>query len=181
MSHLVKVPLKPGLGRHIRAGHPWVFKKAIEQAPRVPAGSVVDLTDEGRFAGRGYFDPFSAIAVRVLTNCWTASAPPYTPDCARRPVAGFTHKYLTQLLAAGVQVRAGPQSSGLFVHTKTIVRDAGGDKGDALATVSSENPGDYVSMSSERELGIFVATPDLVATIAATFNADWASATPVTA
>jgi len=68
MSHLVKVPLKPGLGRHIRAGHPWVFKKAIEQTPRVPAGSVVDLTDEGRFAGRGYFDPFSAIAVRVLTT-----------------------------------------------------------------------------------------------------------------
>jgi phosphatidylserine/phosphatidylglycerophosphate/cardiolipin synthase-like enzyme len=121
------------------------------------------------------------VAVRVLTNCWQASTPPYAPDCARRPVGGFTHKYLTQLLAAGVQVRAGPQSSGLFVHTKTIVRDAGGDKGDALATVSSENPGDYVSMSSERELGIFVATPDAVATIAATFNADWSSATPVTA
>ncbi len=68
MSHLVKVPVKPGLGRHIRAGHPWVFKKAIEITPRVPAGSVVDLTDEGRFAGRGYFDPFSAIAVRVLTT-----------------------------------------------------------------------------------------------------------------
>jgi|APLak6261679142_1056127.scaffolds.fasta_scaffold00029_102 23S rRNA (cytosine1962-C5)-methyltransferase len=68
MSHLVKVPVKPGLGRHIRAGHPWVFKKAIEIAPRVPAGAVVDLTDEGRFAGRGYWDPYSAIAVRVLTT-----------------------------------------------------------------------------------------------------------------
>ena len=68
MSHLVKVPVKPGLGRHIRAGHPWVFKKAIEVTPRIPIGSVVDLTDEGRFAGRGYWDPLSAIAVRVLTT-----------------------------------------------------------------------------------------------------------------
>jgi 23S rRNA (cytosine1962-C5)-methyltransferase len=68
MSHLVKVPVKPGLGRHIRAGHPWVFRKAIEAAPRVPAGSVVDLVDGGRFVGRGYWDPLSAIAVRVLTT-----------------------------------------------------------------------------------------------------------------
>ena len=68
MSHLVKVAVKPGLGRHIRAGHPWVFKKAIENPPRIPIGAVVDLTDEGRFAGRGYWDPLSAIAVRVLTT-----------------------------------------------------------------------------------------------------------------
>lgn len=68
MSHLVKVPVTPGVGRHIRAGHPWVFKKAIEVMPKVPPGSVVDLVDEGRFAGRGYFDPYSAIAVRVLTT-----------------------------------------------------------------------------------------------------------------
>ncbi len=68
MSALVRLTLKAGLGRHVRAGHPWVFKKAIEQLPRIPPGSVVDLVDEGRFAGRGYFDPFSAIAVRVLTR-----------------------------------------------------------------------------------------------------------------
>ncbi|MFZ5446939.1 MAG: class I SAM-dependent rRNA methyltransferase [Myxococcota bacterium] len=68
MSHLVKVSVKPGLGRHIRAGHPWVFRKAIDAAPRVPPGSVVDLVDEGRFCGRGYWDPLSAIAVRVLTT-----------------------------------------------------------------------------------------------------------------
>lgn len=67
MSRLVKVPVKAGLGRHIRAGHPWVFKKALEETPRVPAGSVVDVVDGGKFAGRGYFDPFSAIAVRILT------------------------------------------------------------------------------------------------------------------
>jgi 23S rRNA (cytosine1962-C5)-methyltransferase len=68
VSHLVKVPVKAGLGRHLRAGHPWVFRKAIEAAPRVPAGSVVDLVDGGRFVARGYWDPLSAIAVRVLTT-----------------------------------------------------------------------------------------------------------------
>lgn len=68
MSRLVKLSVKPGLGRHLRAGHPWVFRRALEEVPRLPAGSVVDLVDEGRFAGRGYFDPFSAIAVRVLTT-----------------------------------------------------------------------------------------------------------------
>ena len=68
MSRLVKLSVKPGLGRHIRAGHPWVFRRALEEVPRLPAGSLVDLVDGGRFAGRGYFDPTSAIAVRVLTT-----------------------------------------------------------------------------------------------------------------
>jgi 23S rRNA (cytosine1962-C5)-methyltransferase len=67
LSSLVKVPVKPGVGRHVRAGHPWVFRKALAHAPKIPPGSVVDLVDGNRFVGRGYFDPYSAIAVRVLT------------------------------------------------------------------------------------------------------------------
>lgn len=65
---LVRLELMKGLGRHLRAGHPWVFKKALERLPKIPAGSVVDLTENGRFVARGYFDPFSAIAIRVLTR-----------------------------------------------------------------------------------------------------------------
>ena len=65
---LVRVELARGLGRHLRAGHPWVFRKGLTQIPRVPPGSVVDLTEEQRFVARGYFDPHSAIAVRVLTR-----------------------------------------------------------------------------------------------------------------
>nr|WP_242544718.1 MULTISPECIES: class I SAM-dependent rRNA methyltransferase [Corallococcus] len=60
--------LARGLGRHLRAGHPWVFRKALEHTPRIPAGSVVDLTENGKFVARGYYDPHSAIAVRVLTR-----------------------------------------------------------------------------------------------------------------
>jgi 23S rRNA (cytosine1962-C5)-methyltransferase len=67
-SALVRLELKPGLGRHLKAGHPWVFKRGLEQTPRIPPGSVVDLTEGGRFMARGYYDPLSAIAVRVLTR-----------------------------------------------------------------------------------------------------------------
>ena len=65
---LARVELKAGLARHLRAGHPWVFKKAIAHAPKLPAGAVVDLVEGGRFAARGYWDPASPIAVRVLTR-----------------------------------------------------------------------------------------------------------------
>jgi 23S rRNA (cytosine1962-C5)-methyltransferase len=66
--NVVKLELARGLGRHLRAGHPWVFRKALESPPRIPAGSVVDLTEGGKFVARGYYDPHSAIAVRVLTR-----------------------------------------------------------------------------------------------------------------
>ncbi len=66
--NVVKLELAKGLGRHLRAGHPWVFRKALEAVPRIPPGSVVDLTEGGKFVARGYFDPHSAICVRVLTR-----------------------------------------------------------------------------------------------------------------
>jgi 23S rRNA (cytosine1962-C5)-methyltransferase len=67
-SHLARLSLKPGLGRHLRAGHPWVFRKALEQLPKLPPGSVVDLIEDAKFVARGYFDPYSAIAVRIFTR-----------------------------------------------------------------------------------------------------------------
>jgi 23S rRNA (cytosine1962-C5)-methyltransferase len=65
---LVKLELAKGLGRHLRAGHPWVFRKGLELVPKIPPGSVVDLVEGGKFVARGYFDPHSAISVRVLTR-----------------------------------------------------------------------------------------------------------------
>ncbi|MHB8872336.1 MAG: class I SAM-dependent rRNA methyltransferase [Myxococcaceae bacterium] len=66
--NLVRLEVARGLGRHLRAGHPWVFRNSLERPPRIPPGSVVDLTENGKFAARGYYDPLSAIAVRVLTR-----------------------------------------------------------------------------------------------------------------
>ncbi|GAB4202900.1 MAG: class I SAM-dependent rRNA methyltransferase [Sandaracinaceae bacterium] len=52
------------------AGHPWVFAQAIERVEGAPsAGDVVDVVDpEGRYLGRGYYSPSSAIPVRILTR-----------------------------------------------------------------------------------------------------------------
>src|SRR3954462_8625547 len=58
--------LTKDLGRHLKAGHPWVFRKALADVPRsLPAGTIVDLVEHGNFVARGYLDPHSPIAVRV--------------------------------------------------------------------------------------------------------------------
>ncbi|HEX9049515.1 MAG TPA: class I SAM-dependent rRNA methyltransferase [Anaeromyxobacter sp.] len=69
MNAEAELRLQKDLARHLRAGHPWVFRKAVEKAPRgLAAGAVVDVTDDGRFVARGYYDPHSAITVRILTR-----------------------------------------------------------------------------------------------------------------
>jgi 23S rRNA (cytosine1962-C5)-methyltransferase len=66
---LARLALQKDLARHLRAGHPWVFRKAVERAPRdLPAGAIVDVVEGDRFVARGYYDPHSAISVRVLTR-----------------------------------------------------------------------------------------------------------------
>jgi 23S rRNA (cytosine1962-C5)-methyltransferase len=65
----VKLELQKDLARHLRGGHPWVYKRAIERPPQgLPAGAVVDVTEKGKFVARGYFDPLGAVRVRVLTR-----------------------------------------------------------------------------------------------------------------
>ena len=64
----VKLELQKDLARHLRAGHPWVFRRALEKAPSgLGAGAIVDVLEKGRFVARGFYDPHSHIAVRVLT------------------------------------------------------------------------------------------------------------------
>jgi 23S rRNA (cytosine1962-C5)-methyltransferase len=65
----VRLELVKDLARHLRAGHPWVFRKAIARAPKgLAAGAIVDVVEGARFVARGYFDPHSAIQVRILTR-----------------------------------------------------------------------------------------------------------------
>jgi 23S rRNA (cytosine1962-C5)-methyltransferase len=69
MKAEAELKLQKDLARHLRAGHPWVFRKAIERAPKdLAAGAIVDVTDGDRFVARGYYDPRSAITVRILTR-----------------------------------------------------------------------------------------------------------------
>jgi len=52
-----------------RSNHPWIFQKMVEKPdPRPKPGSIVDIIDrEGTFAGRGFYNGHSRIALRVLT------------------------------------------------------------------------------------------------------------------
>src|SRR5204863_750978 len=66
LSILPRVQLK--IAR--RSAHPWIFQKMVEKpAQRVPGGSVVDIVDrDGQWAGRGFYNGHSRIALRVLTT-----------------------------------------------------------------------------------------------------------------
>jgi 23S rRNA (cytosine1962-C5)-methyltransferase len=52
-----------------RSAHPWIFQKMVEKpATRLPGGSVVDVLDrDGQWAGRGFYNGHSRIALRILT------------------------------------------------------------------------------------------------------------------
>lgn len=65
-----KVRLLPGRPREERRQHPWIYRSEIAEIMGNPApGDVVDVVDaRGRFIGRGYWNPRSQIAIRILTR-----------------------------------------------------------------------------------------------------------------
>ena len=52
-----------------RSNHPWIFQKMVEKpAVKPKPGTIVEIIDrEGNFAGRGFYNGHSRIALRVLT------------------------------------------------------------------------------------------------------------------
>ncbi len=64
------VHLKQKEDRRILRGHPWVFSNELQRmGDDVSPGDGVDVLDSsGRFVGRGYINPHSLIAVRILTR-----------------------------------------------------------------------------------------------------------------
>lgn len=53
--------------RQVRGGHPWVFDRAVVQAPEALPGTLAVVFDPKRaFAGIGLWDPGSPIRVKVL-------------------------------------------------------------------------------------------------------------------
>jgi 23S rRNA (cytosine1962-C5)-methyltransferase len=52
----------------VQAGHPWLYREALEIPPGLGTGQVVDLIERnGRFLGRGLLDAESPIALRLYT------------------------------------------------------------------------------------------------------------------
>jgi 23S rRNA (cytosine1962-C5)-methyltransferase len=64
------IRLRPGEGRRVRSGAPWVFSNEIVldgAAKKLPPGSEIELAAaDGTPIGAGYFNPKSLIAVRLL-------------------------------------------------------------------------------------------------------------------
>lgn len=65
---LPQVYLTKNLQRSVQAGHPWLYREALEIPSGLPTGQVVELYERnGRFLGRGLYDSESPIAVRLYT------------------------------------------------------------------------------------------------------------------
>lgn len=67
---MARVTLRTGRVQPVWAGHPWVFAQAIDRVDGAPAaGEAVEVWDpKGRFLGRGFWSPESAIPVRIVTR-----------------------------------------------------------------------------------------------------------------
>jgi 23S rRNA (cytosine1962-C5)-methyltransferase len=67
---MAKLVLKRGADRRLRAGHPWVYRGEIgDLKGQWSAGEAVDVADaDGRLVGRGFYNPRSSIACRLLTR-----------------------------------------------------------------------------------------------------------------
>lgn len=67
---MIRITLNRGEDRRIRAGHPWVFSNEIKEiaGERSPGCGAEIFDVGGSFLGRGYYNPHSLIAARILTR-----------------------------------------------------------------------------------------------------------------
>ncbi len=67
---MATIHLKPGQVQAIWAGHPWVYAQSVARVEGAPAqGDLVEVLDpRGKFIGRGFYSPSSAIPVRLLSR-----------------------------------------------------------------------------------------------------------------
>jgi 23S rRNA (cytosine1962-C5)-methyltransferase len=122
-----RVVLKKGRARPLWFGHPWVYANAVDRLEgQAEPGATVSLVDhDGRFIGRGLFNPRSQIPVRLLTR-------------QDEPIdAGFFNRQI----AAAVALRARLQLPSATTTAYRLVNSEGDDLpglvvdvfGDALA------------------------------------------------
>src|SRR6187551_831403 len=62
--------LQSGLDRRFKTGHPWVYSNELQGSPKgITPGDPIELHDAGgKFLARGYGNPASLIAFRLLTR-----------------------------------------------------------------------------------------------------------------
>jgi len=62
--------LKPYKEESLQGGHLWIFSRALQQPPHwIEPGGLVDVkSSTGQFVARGYYNPRTDIAIRILTR-----------------------------------------------------------------------------------------------------------------
>lgn len=62
--------LKPHREESLQSGHLWIFSGALQQPPHwIEPGGLVDVKSAtGQFVARGYYNPQTDIAIRILTH-----------------------------------------------------------------------------------------------------------------
>jgi 23S rRNA (cytosine1962-C5)-methyltransferase len=62
--------LKPRREESLQSGHLWIFSGALQQPPHwIEPGGLVDVkSSTGQFVARGYYNPRTDIAIRLLTH-----------------------------------------------------------------------------------------------------------------
>lgn len=68
--HYPTASLKPHREESLLGGHLWIFSGALQQPPHwIEAGGLVDIKSAtGKFVARGYYNPRTDIAIRILTH-----------------------------------------------------------------------------------------------------------------
>ncbi|HEX3642596.1 MAG TPA: class I SAM-dependent rRNA methyltransferase [Ktedonobacteraceae bacterium] len=68
--HYPTASLKPHREESLLGGHQWIFSGALQQSPHwIEAGGLVDVKSAtGQFVARGYYNPNTDIAIRILTH-----------------------------------------------------------------------------------------------------------------
>lgn len=65
---ITRLQLKPNRDRSVRRFHPWIFSGALARLEGTKAPGLVEVVDtEGKFLGRGFYNPSSQIVCRMLT------------------------------------------------------------------------------------------------------------------
>ncbi len=67
---MTTVVLKKKIGQRVLNGHPWIFANELSsiEGEAQPGDIVTVTTADGKFLGKGYFNPQSQIAVRLLSR-----------------------------------------------------------------------------------------------------------------
>lgn len=65
---MLKIKLARNLRRSILRGHPWVYKEAIAQAPKVESAQLVSVLDlKGEELGWAMYDPHGPLSLRMVS------------------------------------------------------------------------------------------------------------------